>query len=109
MATQDALKTVNGIVSPREDVLRTAIALTTGDRHNTYGNPTRNMECFADLVRAYLHYSLPEGNVMGLNGHDAAMIMALTKVARIAVGSNTHKDNYIDAAAYLGIAYETQN
>ena len=92
---------------PRVEVLQTAIKLTAGDRNNTYGDPTKNMDAFAALVRAYLHYSLPNGDVNEIGAHDAAILMALTKIARIAVGSKPHKDNYIDGAAYLGMAWET--
>jgi len=87
--------------SKRESILRNAIELTTQTRDKVYGPPERNMACFARLVNGYLDFS-----GYRLTAHDAAMIMVLSKVARIAAGSGFHEDNYTDGAAYLAIAAE---
>lgn len=39
--------------------------------------------------------------------HNAAIVQVLTKITRIAVGT-FHRDNYVDAAAYLAIAAECE-
>lgn len=87
--------------SPREEVLSEAMWLTTVDRDRVYGNPTTNMQAFADFVEVYMKHRADFPTA-----HDAAIIMALAKIARIAVGKTLHRDNYVDAAAYLGMAYE---
>ena len=87
--------------SKRESILRNAIELTTQTRDKVYGPPERNMACFARFVNGYLDF---HGN--HLTAHDAAMIMVLSKVARIAAGSKFNEDNYVDGAAYLAIAAE---
>lgn len=87
--------------SSREEVLRDAMRLTTVDRDKTYGNPTRNMQAFADFIRVYEKHRADFPTA-----HDAAIIMALAKIARIAVGKTLHRDNYTDATAYLAMAYE---
>lgn len=108
-STPNTANTANSnseFVSPRGEVLETAYRLTMGDRNATYGDPTENMAAFTALVHTYIHYSLPDGDLGYLSPHDGAMIMVLAKVARIMVGSKPHKDNYIDGAAYLAMAWE---
>ena len=95
--------------SIREEVLETAIKLTTQDRNKQYGDPGVNMRCFAAMIDVYLHFHGQGGLNRTVNAHDAAMIMALSKVARIAVSSKPHMDNYIDGAAYLAIAAQVSN
>jgi len=85
----------------RQILLERAIELTTQTRDKVYGPPERNMACFARFVNGYLDF---HGN--HLTAHDAAMIMVLSKVARIAAGSKFNEDNYVDGAAYLAIAAE---
>lgn len=91
-------------VSYREAILNNAIKLTTGDRDATYGDPYINMNGFAELVSAYLNLLGPSDTVE-LDATDAAVIMTLAKISRIAVNKN-HEDNYVDGAAYLAIAGE---
>lgn len=89
-------------VSVRQEILETALELTTGDRNKTYGPPKPNLTCFANLVQAYLNgMTQPEQ----LDATDGAIIMALAKISRIAANKQ-HKDNYIDGTAYMAIAGE---
>lgn len=99
-------KTETTVPPVREQILQTAINLTTGDRNRTYGSASVNMECLAAFMRVYQGYRGPRSDPDNFSAHDAAMFMVLSKVARIAVGSNLHTDNYIDGAAYLAIAAE---
>src|SRR5690606_25180945 len=39
-------------------------------------------------------------------GHEAAMVQVISKIGRIASGHGLHEDNYVDGAAYFGIAWE---
>jgi len=89
----------------RVEVLETAAELTSADRAKTYGDPSRNMECMAEYLAVWRKFADGREEAYA-PGHDAAMVMVLAKIARITVGARGHMDNYIDAAAYLGIAYE---
>ncbi len=94
------------VISTRVEVLQEAIKLTLKDRDQVYGDPGTNMRVFAALLNAYFSFSASSRGVLGVSAHDAAMVMVLAKVARIAVCSKSHTDNYVDAAAYLAIAKE---
>lgn len=90
--------------STRQEILETALELTIGDRNKSYGDPHYNHTVYANLVDAYLcgRSNRPETPI---NSVDAAVLMALAKISRIAVNQN-HKDNYVDGAAYMAIAGE---
>ena len=81
----------------RAHVLETALDLTCGDRNKQYGDPLENHQDIARLWTAYL--STP------ISPKDVAIMMALVKIAR-AKRPEPHRDNYVDAAAYLAIAGE---
>jgi uncharacterized protein DUF6378 len=87
----------------RGKVLEEALNLTEGDRNRTYGDPSHNLTCYAYLVDSYLFGR--KANETELNAVDGAMLMALAKISRIAV-NQTHKDNYVDLAAYAAIGFE---
>lgn len=86
-------------------ILSTASFLTSEDRNKTYGDCLTNHQAFGELIAWWAKWAgaLEPKSL----AHDAAMLQALTKLARIAVGS-FKDDNYIDAAAYLAIAYECE-
>ena len=85
----------------RATILETALNLTCGDRNKTYGDPLINLTDCADLMNAYLGSKLRNP----ITPADVASIMALVKLAR--TKSNVlHRDNYVDAAAYMAIAGE---
>jgi len=87
----------------RAGVLSDALELTTGDRNQTYGDPYENMQRTADLFNAFLGSKLRKN----LNARDVASLLALLKLARIGGEKDVpHRDNYVDGAAYLAIAYE---
>lgn len=86
----------------RVQVLEEAAKLTSGDRDKTYGPPHINMglagklkDVFWDAAKRHFSYAERE-----------ALDMVLTKLSRIATGPEPHRDNYVDAAAYMAIAYE---
>jgi hypothetical protein len=95
--------------SEREKVLMQAAALTCGERNDSYGGPALNMDCFAALLDVYRSFAARAPGDRPSPAHDAAITMVLAKVARIAIGARGHRDNYIDGAAYLAIAYEVDN
>ena len=71
-----------------------ASRLITGDRQTAYGDPDTNLGRIGQLVGAWVGKDL--------NGADMAVIMALVKIGRMKSGY--HRDNYVDAIAYLAIA-----
>ena len=92
------------MTTEREKVLHDGAALTSGDRDKTYGPPSRNLELQMVLYAAYAEVAKGKHSA----GHDAAMQHVFAKVARIAAG-NLHRDNYVDGATYLAIAWECEN
>jgi len=93
--------------SVREAVLQEATTLTAGDRNAAYNDPKINMQAMLELQEWFERWRTHPAvqNVAAAGGHDAAMTMVFAKLARIAVGA-PKADNYIDAAAYLAIAWE---
>ena len=83
-----------------EKALETAKELVTGPRAKTYGDKIRNHCNIAKLWTAYLDKEI--------TAHDAAVMMALLKVARTKFGQPT-SDTYVDAAAYMAIAGECKH
>jgi hypothetical protein len=84
----------------RGDVLRTADKLTHGDRNRDYGEPVENHRHIAAIANAILGTDR-----WHLTPRDVALVLISVKLARLAK-TPLHKDSYIDAAGYLGIAYE---
>lgn len=87
----------------RVSVLADAIRITGTDRERQYGDVVRNMESAAGLFAAWI--KVKYGMIVPLDGEDVAKMMTMIKDVRTMQGK-THKDNYIDAAAYEAIAYE---
>ena len=83
-----------------EDALQLAKELITGPRAKTYGDKIQNHCNIAKLWSAYLDREI--------TAHDAAVMMALLKVARTKFGQPT-SDTYGDAAAYMAIAGECKH
>ena len=83
-----------------EDALKTARDLIMGPRAKTYGDKIQNHFNIAKLWTAYLDKEI--------TAHDAAVMMALLKVARTKFGQPT-SDTYVDAAAYMAIAGECKH
>tara|TARA_R100000664_G_scaffold31146_1_gene44484 strand:- start:13 stop:288 length:276 start_codon:yes stop_codon:yes gene_type:complete len=83
-----------------EKALKMARELIMGPRAKTYGDKVQNHTNIAKLWSAYLDRDL--------SAHDAAVMMALLKIARTKFGSPT-EDTYVDAAAYMAIAGECKD
>jgi len=80
-------------------ILARAAEVTGGERQDSYGPVKQNLQRIADLWTAYLDRETV------ITAEDAAWMMVLLKMAR-SDASAYHEDNYIDAAAYAGIAGE---
>ena len=83
-----------------EDALKLAQELVTGPRAKTYGDKIRNHANIGKLLTAYLDKEV--------TAHDAAVMLALLKVARTKFGEPT-EDTYVAAAAYMAIAGECKH
>jgi hypothetical protein len=87
------------------NVLETAAGLVGGDRQASHGDPADTHRRIAGLWNAWL---AARGVEAALTAGDAAVMMALMKLARVA-GNPGHLDSYVDAAAYVGIAAECRS
>ena len=83
-----------------KEFLSKANVLVEGDRQKDYGDKLHNHSNIAKLWSAYLDKEI--------TAHDAAVIMALLKIARTKFGAPT-EDTYVDAAAYMAIAGECKH
>ena len=83
------------------EVCSKAAELVGGDREAQHGPKLDNFTRIADLWQGWLsaRRSGP------LQAHDAAVMMALLKLARTQSGA-FNADDYIDAAGYAGCAVE---
>jgi len=84
-----------------ETVLEEASRLVMGNRQADYGHPRVNFKAIADLFTAYLRGT---GFAAGtdLTAVDAAQLMLLVKVARVATGG-TKRDTVVDQAGYAEV------
>lgn len=79
------------------EICSEAADLVSGDRAAAYGDAKANYEVVAGLWSAFL--GVP------ISAQQAAIMMALLKIGRIATGSNK-RDNFVDLAGYAGVAGE---
>lgn len=81
----------------RADILDRAKKCVCEDRESQYGSPEDSFKLIAELWTVYLDYRL--------SPVDAAIMMTLLKIARIATG-RFKADSYIDACGYIACAGE---
>ena len=82
----------------REDILRTAGELITGDRQATYGSARDSHARIAGMWSSYLGVDVTEV--------DVAAMMVLLKVSRSR--SSELADNWVDVCGYAAIAGELE-
>jgi len=81
-----------------KEILNDAKKLIGGNRQKDYGDKLTNHKNIAALWSIFLQ--------VNITAHDAAVCMALVKIARL---MHQHKkDSYIDLAAYAAIAGEIE-
>lgn len=83
----------------RGKILDDAKAIINGERQNMYGDPEDNFAAIADFWTVYQVHSKRKHSP----AHDAAMKMALMKVARICTGTGG-RDSYVDLCGYTALA-----
>lgn len=85
---------------PDGDLLRSALAATTGARRDDYGTAEENLGRTARLMDAYL-----DGMDRPIDVGDVAALMILVKVARLRQ-SPDHEDTLMDIAGYASAAWD---
>jgi hypothetical protein len=83
-------------------VLEEAASLTGGERDLAYGPPITNLSASGDLKDMMRYHMVRDLSSAELEALD----MVLTKIGRIITGPLPKRDNYVDAAAYMAIAWE---
>lgn len=82
------------------DICAKAAEIVAGDREDTHGDKVENHANIAALWSAYL--GVP------ITAHDAALMMALLKIARTKAG-DFNPDDYVDGAGYMACAAEIRS
>lgn len=90
----------------RSEVLEKANVCVNGDRESDYGSPENNFKTIAELWSSYI--SASQSFRIDLEPKDAAAMLALLKIARIASGKKKD-DNWIDLAGYAACGGEIQS
>ena len=78
------------------------------DREQTYGEPSKNLECIAGMWESYLmSRGLLDPCGSGILASDVALMMVLLKVARLA-NSPDHVDSQVDICGYTALLERIQ-
>ena len=88
----------------KEEILKKAKELITGDRNDTHGDAYRNHAEIAEFWNIFLDKKLkPMANI---TAEDVALMMVLMKISRNSQGKKSNLDNFIDMCGYAAIAGE---
>jgi len=82
--------------------LEEAATLTSGDRNKDYGPPIENLTASGELKATMRRHMIRDLSTAEIEALD----MVLTKIGRIITGPKPKRDNYVDGAAYMAIAWE---
>lgn len=85
-------------MSYRANILKEVEETICRDRNYLYGKPEQS---FDEIAKAWSFYLGIE-----LKAEDAAIMLALFKVARMKTSVKMNKDNFLDAIGYMACAYE---
>ena len=88
----------------KEDILKKASELVTGDRNETHGDAFQNHAEIAEFWNIFLDGKLQ--SMASITAQDVAIMMILLKVSRSNQGKKFNLDNFIDMAGYSAIAGE---
>jgi hypothetical protein len=83
-----------------ENVLQEAQRIIYGDREQTYGSPSKNLETIAQMWNAYT--GALNKDTHQLNAQDVAVMMVLLKIARLA-NQPDHRDSLVDGVGYFAL------
>ncbi len=88
----------------KEEILKKAQELITGDRNDTHGDAFQNHAEIAEFWNIYLDKKLQP--MASITAEDVALMMVLMKISRNTQGKKNNLDNFIDMCGYAAIAGE---
>ena len=88
----------------KEEILKKAKDLITGDRNETHGDAFQNHAEIAEFWNIYLDKKLQP--MASITAEDVALMMILMKISRNTQGKKNNIDNFIDMCGYAAIAGE---
>ena len=90
----------------KEEILKKAEELVTGDRNKTHGDAFQNHAEIAEFWNIFLDDKLKP--FTAITSDEVAAMMALLKISRSQRGK-ANVDDYVDASAYMAIAGELKH
>ena len=88
----------------KEEILKKAKELITGDRNETHGDAFQNHAEIAEFWNIFLDKKLQP--MSSITAEDVALMMVLLKISRNTQGKKNNMDNFIDMCGYAAIAGE---
>ena len=88
----------------KEEILKKARDLITGDRNETHGDAFQNHAEIAEFWNIFLDKKLQP--MASITAEDVALMMVLMKISRNTQGKKNNLDNFIDMCGYAAIAGE---
>ena len=88
----------------KEEILKKARDLITGDRNDTHGDAFQNHAEIAEFWNIFLDKKLQP--MASITAEDVALMMVLMKISRNTQGKKNNLDNFIDMCGYAAIAGE---
>ena len=88
----------------KEEILKKAKDLITGDRNETHGDAFQNHAEIAEFWNIFLDKKLQP--IASITAEDVALMMVLMKISRNTQGKKNNLDNFIDMCGYAAIAGE---
>ena len=88
----------------KEEILKKARDLITGDRNETHGDAFQNHAEIAEFWNIFLDKKLKP--MASITAEDVALMMVLMKISRNTQGKKNNLDNFIDMCGYAAIAGE---
>tara|TARA_R100001509_G_C4795989_1_gene191437 strand:+ start:321 stop:620 length:300 start_codon:yes stop_codon:yes gene_type:complete len=88
----------------KEEILKKARDLITGDRNETHGDAFQNHAEIAEFWNIFLDKKLQP--MASITAEDVALMMVLLKISRNTQGKKNNMDNFIDMCGYAAIAGE---
>ena len=88
----------------KEEILKRAKDLISGDRNDTHGDAFQNHAEIAEFWNIFLDKKLQP--MASITAEDVALMMVLMKISRNTQGKKNNLDNFIDMCGYAAIAGE---
>ena len=88
----------------KEEILKKAKDLISGDRNDTHGDAFQNHAEIAEFWNIFLDKKLKP--MASISAEDVALMMVLMKISRNNQGKKNNLDNFIDMCGYAAIAGE---